>query len=168
MPPAVPGYVVAQRLGHGGSSEVWAARCEATGEEVALKRLRVGSDPAAREELRAEAALLASFTHPNILGLRGVRGDETGLVLILDRAVGSLGDLIRARGRLGAGQAVAIAAAIADALGAAHRRGIVHADVSASNVLLRADGTPLLADLGTARLIRVSSGTARSPIARAK
>jgi len=141
-------------LGFGATGEVWAGRDEATGEAVALKRLRTGTGPGERERLRREATVLAGFRHPHVVGLRGVLGTGEGLVLVLDLAEeGSLTGLLAARGRLGAEEAVTLLAPVADALAAAHAAGIVHADVAPGNVLLGAGRHPLLADLGTARLV---------------
>ncbi len=149
----VPGYRVERRLGGGATGEVWAGRDEATGEPVALKRLRPGGAEPDREQLRSEAALLAAFQHPNVVRLRGVLGSSDGLVLVLDLAPGgSLAQLLTQRGRLRSGQVVGLVTPVAKALGAAHAAGLVHGDVSPGNVLLNADGRPLLADLGTARL----------------
>ncbi len=149
-------------LGFGATGEVWVARDDVSGEAVALKRLRAGSSlPADRERLRREGAILAAFRHPNVIGLRGVLGDAEGLVLVLDLASGgSLASVLAGLGRLRAGEAVAFLAPVADALAAAHGHGLLHGDVSPGNLLLAADGTPLLTDLGTARLV----GDERSPV----
>ncbi|HEV2089123.1 MAG TPA: protein kinase, partial [Cryptosporangiaceae bacterium] len=159
----VPGYTTERMLGFGATGEVWVARDDVSGEAVALKRLRTGSGSlgADRERLRREGAILAAFRHPNVIGLRGVLGDAEGLVLVLDLASGgSLTAVLAAVDRLRAGEAVGFFAPVADALAAAHGQGLLHGDVSPGNLLLGADGTPLLADLGTARL----AGDERSPV----
>lgn len=152
-PPRVPGYVTEELLGLGGTGEVWAAREEPSGRPVALKRLRVATDIAAREGLRREGELLAAFTHPNVIGFHGLRHDGEGLVLVLERAATSLSAVVSSGGPLSPAEAVGVAAPIADALAEAHAVGLVHGDVSPANVLLRADGHPLLADLGTAAIL---------------
>jgi len=150
----VPGFSVERRLGEGATGEVWAGRDDVTGQPVALKRLRPGGGEIDGERLRREAALLASFRHPHVIGVRGVLGGEGGLVLVLDLAAGgSLAQLLAQHGRLRSGQVVAVFAPLAAALAAAHRSGLVHGDVSPGNILFDGDGRPLLADLGTARLI---------------
>ncbi len=149
----VPGYRAERLLGRGACGEVWAARDDATGEPVALKRLRPGGAARDRERLRSEAALLAAFRHPNVIALRGVLGGADGLVLVLDLATGgSLAQLLSRRHRLRSGQVIGVFAPLADALAAAHGAGLLHGDVSPGNVLLHENGRPLLADLGTARL----------------
>lgn len=118
---------------------------------VAVKRLRPGSDGIAARRLREEAAALARARHPNVVRLVDVvpDGDRDGdrVALVLEHAEGgTLAALARARGGLRSGEVVALLAPIADALAAAHARGVVHGDVSPSNVLLDRAGTPLLAD----------------------
>jgi len=151
-------------IGAGAASEVWAAQCMQTGEPVALKRLRTDATQQDVQRLRAEAGLLASFSSPNVISLRGVRSDDAGLVLVLERAALSLTELLEVHGLLNAGHVVGLLAPIADALGQAHARGILHGDISPGNILLRADGVPLLADLGTARLLALC-GASSSPAA---
>lgn len=149
----LPGYDVQALVGFGATGEVWAARAVATGEVVALKRLRDGTDPAAVEALRREAAVLRTLDIPYVVRLREVVGEGVGTVLVLDHAGGgSLAALLSRRGSLDPGEVVTVAAPLAQALAAAHARGLVHGDVSSANVLFTADGMPLLADLGTARL----------------
>jgi serine/threonine protein kinase len=149
----VPGYAAERMLGFGATGEVWAGRDLRSGERVALKRLRAGGTPADRDRLRREAALLAAFEHPHVVRLRGVRGTEDGLVLVLDLAEGgSFAGLLARRGRIGAPEVGVLCAPVAAALVAAHAAGLVHGDVSPGNLLLDARGRPLLADLGTARL----------------
>ena len=146
---SLPGYDVQALLGFGATGEVWRARHLATGETVALKRLRDGADPAAVDALRREASLLRSLDTPYVVRLRDVVGD----VLVLDHAPGgSLATLLARRGSLEPGEVVTVAAPLAQALAAAHSRGLVHGDVTPSNVLFTADGMPLLSDLGLARV----------------
>lgn len=157
----VPGFVAEELIGFGASGEVWRARDTTTGDVVALKRLRVGQQPAEHRRLRREAAVLAAFTHPHVVSLRAVLSTADGLVLVLDHAAGgSLGGLIARHGRCTPGQVAGLLVRIAGALAAAHDVGLTHGDVSPGNVLLGAAGQPLLADLGTARLLAETSGPA--------
>lgn len=150
---SVPGYTVQALVGSGGSAEVWRGTDTATGEPVALKRLWA-ADPEASARLRRESAALSRLDHPHILRLRDTvrQGDEW--VLVLDLAEGgSLQDLLAARGRLRPGEVVTVIAPIAGALAHAHAAGMVHGDVSPSNVLLTGHGAPVLSDLGVARAV---------------
>ena len=101
-------------LGFGSSGEVWRARDLATGEDVALKRLRPGAGPDAVEALRREAAVLRTLDTPYVVGLRDVLGTGAEAVLVLDLAAGgSLATLLSRRGRLSPGEVVTVAAPLA-------------------------------------------------------
>ena len=158
----VPGYAPVRLLGFGATGEVWLAREEESGEPVALKRLATTVDVgaaaadrlAARDRLRREAAVLAGLDHPHVVRLRRVLGAGEDLVLVLDLAAGgSLAALLGTRGCLSPGEVVTVAVPLAEALAAAHARGLVHGDVTPANVLFSADGRPQLSDLGVARLV---------------
>ncbi|MDT7549421.1 MAG: eukaryotic-like serine/threonine-protein kinase [Actinomycetota bacterium] len=150
---ALPGYDVQAMIGYGASGEVWRARELATGDAVALKRLREDADPAAVAALRREASLLRSLDTPYVVRLRAVLGEGADTVLVLDLAGGgSLAALLARRGSLDPGEVITIAAPLAQALASAHACGLVHGDVTPSNILFTTDGMPLLADLGLTRL----------------
>jgi hypothetical protein len=150
---ALPGYDVQALIGYGATGEVWQARELSSGAAVALKRLREGADLSAIESLRREASVLRSLDTPYVVRLRAVLGEGADTVLVLDLAAGgSLATVLAHRGSLDPGEVVTIAAPLAQALAAAHASGLVHGDVTPSNVLFTADGMPLLADLGLARL----------------
>jgi hypothetical protein len=154
---SLPGYDVEALIGTGATAEVWRARQLSTGQRVALKRLRVGADPAT---LRREAEVLRALDMPYVVGLRDVVDDGAETVLVLDLAAGgSLAALLQRRGSLEPGEAVTVAAPVGQALAAAHAAGLVHGDVSPSNVLFTEAGMPLLADLGTARAALVPADT---------
>jgi hypothetical protein len=162
---ALPGYDVQALVGFGATGEVWRARELATGDVVALKRLRADADPAAVESLRREAAVLRSLDTPYVVRLRTVLGEGADTVLVLNLATGgSLAALLTRRGSLDPAEVVTIAAPLAQALATAHACGLVHGDVTPANILFTADGMPLLADLGLARLagaaVRGVDGTA--------
>ncbi len=149
----VPGYVVEDLLGFGGSGEVWRGHVSATGDPVALKRLPIG-DAAQVQAARAEAALLSTLDHPHLIRLHELVPVADAVVLVLDLAAGgSLADLLAQRGRLTPGEVITALAPIGAALAYAHNEGVVHGDVSPANVLFSAPGLPLLADLGVARIV---------------
>lgn len=144
-------------LGRGAGGEVWLAVERASGEAVAIKRVRPGAAPAARDRLRREAAALAGVAHPHVLRLRSVvgcggAGDEMALVLDLATG-GSLARLVARRGPLPPGEVVTVLVPLAEALAAVHARGVVHGDVTPANVLFDGQGRPVLSDLGVARLV---------------
>ena len=141
-------------MGFGSTGEVWLARDQASGEEVALKRVRPGVEPGARARMRHEADLLASLRHPHLVRLRAVLELADDLVLVLDHAGGgNLERLVDERGPLTPGEVVTLLTPLATALEELHRQGVVHGDVAPANVVLERSGRPLLADLGIARVL---------------
>ncbi|HVX43024.1 MAG TPA: protein kinase, partial [Mycobacteriales bacterium] len=131
-----PGYVADELVGFGATGEVWRGRDTATGELVALKRLRA-ADPQSSARLRREAAVLAGLDHPHLLRLRETVRSGEEWVLVLDYAAGgSLAALLRGRGRLRPGEVVTALAPLAAALAYAHGQGLVHGDVTPPNILL--------------------------------
>jgi eukaryotic-like serine/threonine-protein kinase len=161
--PVVPGYVLEELLGRGGSGQVWRARPRPGGDPVAVKVLLRGD--AERQE--REAALLGELDHPHLVRLHQVvrhdpRGGPAQVALVLDLlAGGSLAALLARRGRLRPGEVVTTVAPVAAALAHAHDRGIVHGDLSPGNVVFTGEGRPVLTDLGTARLV---GDTARAEV----
>jgi eukaryotic-like serine/threonine-protein kinase len=151
---SVPGYVAEEMIGFGGSGEVWRGRAVASGETVALKRLRLGASVEERSGLRREGALLAALDHPHLLRVREVVTTDRDAVLVLDHAAGgSLAMLLRSRITLPPGEVVSVLAPLAAALAYAHSEGLCHGDVTPANVLFTEEGRPLLADLGVARVL---------------
>jgi len=116
----VPGYILEARLGGGGSGQVWRARVGATSELVALKRVPIAGGADQARAARAEAAMLATLDHPHLVKLHDVVSVPDALVLVLDLAAGgSLADLVAARGRVTAGEAVTAMSAVGGALAVA-------------------------------------------------
>ena len=150
-------YRLLEAAGTGGSAEVWRARDEQTGDEVAVKRLHpvVFADEAGRRRLRREFDALRSLDEPHVVRVRDLHiGDREG-ALILDFVPGpSVAQQLASR-RDGKPafhrqEAVAIVGDVAAALAAAHAAGIVHRDVTPGNILLAPDGTARLTDFGIA------------------
>jgi len=150
---ALPGYDVQELIGYGATGEVWRAVEVASGDAVALKRLRPDACATAVDALRREVVVLRTLDTPYVVRLREVLGEGAETVLVLDLAAGgSLAALLVRRGRLDPGEVVTVAGPLASALAAAHAAGLVHGDVTPANVLFTADGMPLLSDLGVARV----------------
>jgi YVTN family beta-propeller protein len=147
-------YEIQARIGRGGMGEVYLARDTRLGRPVALKVLpeAFAEDERFRERLLHESRLAASLDHPNVVPVYDA-GDADGRLFIAMRFVegADLKALLRSGGALEPARTVAIAGQIAEALDAAHRRGLVHRDVKPSNVLLDQQGErdhAYLADFG--------------------
>ncbi len=149
----VKGYELGSLLAASASGEVWLAQAHGSGEQVALKRLRLRSAESLSDAERL-MSLLALLDHPHVLRIRELLpyGDE--VVVVLDHAEGgSLDQLLSSRGGLDPGEVVTAVAPVAEALHAAHERGLVHGDITPETILFTADGRPLLADLGLLPLV---------------
>ena len=150
----VAGYRVEELVGRGGMGEVYRAHDQRLDRNVALKILAAiyAEDDAFRERLERESRIAASLDHPNVVPIYEA-GDTDGRLFIAMRFVDGtdLKALLRREGPLEPERATAIARQVADALDAAHERGLVHRDVKPSNVLLDQQGGrehAYLADFG--------------------
>lgn len=166
-PPSVPGLEVVRLLGRGQMADVHLAREPELGRLVALKVLRPdasSADPAARARFEREARALAALSHPNVVQVhRYGHTDDGRPYLVMQYVKGrSVADRLEAGGPLPAAEARQVLTAVAEALEAAHRHGIVHRDVRPANVLLEEEtGRVLLTDFGIAREIASGEGDPR-------
>jgi TolB-like protein len=139
--------------------EVYRATDTKLGREVALKVLPAGveSDPARLARFQREARAIAALNNPHIVTIFSV--EEAGGVhfLTMELVEGqSLTHLIPAGG-MPVAQLIEIAAALADALAAAHAKGIVHRDLKPANVMLTSDGRVKVLDFGLAKEVRAEN-----------
>ena len=135
----VAGYRIDELVGRGGMGEVYRALDPSLERPVALKLLlpALADDEGFRKRLLRESRLAAGLDHPNVVPIYET-GEEDGRLFIAMRFVAGtdLKALLSREGALAPPRAIAIAAQVADALDAAHRRGLVHRDVKPSNVLI--------------------------------
>ncbi|HUQ42276.1 MAG TPA: protein kinase [Candidatus Limnocylindrales bacterium] len=148
-------YRMLERIDAGGAGEVWRARDERLGRDVAVKILGHDADDAFRERFADEARRAAAVAHPNVVAVydEGRDGAESFMVMEYVRGK-TLRDVIAERGPLPAHEAARIVAQIASALDAAHEAGVIHCDVKPANVILAEHGTAKLTDFGIARAAR--------------
>ena len=157
-------YDVERELGRGGMGVVYLARDRMLDRMVAVKTLpwHLTADERVRERFVREARTAARLSHPNIVPIH--RADELGGVVffVMGFVDGeSLADRVRERGPLPAGEVVRLLRDVADALDAAHRRGVVHRDVKSENILIdRATGAAMVTDFGIARVAEAAPMTA--------
>jgi serine/threonine-protein kinase len=149
----VAGFRVQSLLGEGAMGAVYLAEDTIRGGRVALKLLapELARDDRFRQRFLRESRLAASLDHPHIVPTI-VSGEEAGLLyLAMAYVEGSdLRDLLRDEGRLEPGQAVELIRQVADALDAAHAKGLVHRDVKPGNILVGGT-TAYVCDFGLAR-----------------
>ncbi len=153
-------YDIEGEVGRGGMSVVYRARDLKHNRTVAIKVLKPELSAAvSADRFHREIEVVAGLTHPHILPLYD-SGEADGLLFYVMPYVDgeSLREHLERDGRLTVQRAIRIAREIADALGFAHRGGIVHRDVKPGNILLTEDHA-LLADFGIAHLAETEGAT---------
>lgn len=155
-------YRIVEPIGVGGSAQVYLARDESLRRDVAIKVLdpQAAADPALRKMFVREAQALAKLSHPNVVAVYDV-GEVDGLpFIVMEHVPGhSLKQRIERHGPLAVAEAAELAMEIANGLAFAHSRGIVHADMKPSNVLLDDNDDAKIADFGIARAPQEDAAT---------
>jgi Tol biopolymer transport system component len=145
-------YDVEAPLGSGGAGDVYRARDTRLGRAVAIKVLNTDrSDAAAlRERLQREARAISQLANPHICTLFDIGVTPDGLsYMVMELLEGETLEQVIARGPLPLSQVILYGGQIAEALGAAHRAGILHGDLKPGNVMITRGGVKLL-DFGLA------------------
>jgi eukaryotic-like serine/threonine-protein kinase len=161
-------YDILALVGAGGMGEVYRARDQSLGRDVALKLLprELSSDPERTRRLEREARILASFNHANIATLYGLEEHDGQRFLVMELVPGqTLAERLRT-GALPIPEALHVCRQIAEGLEAAHESGIVHRDLKPANVKVTRDGRVKLLDFGLAKALATSpSGVEPSAVA---
>ncbi len=162
-------YEIVSSLGAGGMGEVYRARDESLGREVAIKVLpkELASDPDRLRRFEQEARAAAALNHPNILAVYGFSTTEEHAPYLVTELL--QGQTLRERlqqGEIPVRKAVEFALQTARGLAAAHDRGIVHRDLKPENLFLTRDGVVKILDFGLAKLI-VPKVTSKTSVATA-
>jgi Tol biopolymer transport system component/predicted Ser/Thr protein kinase len=157
-------YQVVEELGQGGMGVVYKARDTLLDRFVALKVLPPDktSDPERRRRFLHEAKAASALNHPGIVSVYDVRTVEGQDVIVMELVEGETLEQLLARKRLALGEALGLAARIADAVARAHAAGIVHRDLKPSNVMVTADGVKVL-DFGLAKLVETPFAAEDAP-----
>ena len=154
-------YRIADRLGAGGMGEVYRAHDEHLHRDVAIKLLPPDSleDPGARARLVREARAAAALNHPNICTVHevGETGGQTYIAMELVEGQ-TLSERLES-GPLPVDQAVRCGAQLAEALGHAHDRGVLHRDLKSANVIITPAGRVKVLDFGLAKRVNASDLT---------
>src|SRR5881394_1425853 len=131
-------YEITSHLGSGGMGDVYQATDSKLGRIVAIKLLPAAfaSDPERLARFRREAQVLASLNHPNIAHIYGLEESGDTRCIVMELVEGETLQARIQRGAIPVDEALTIAAQIAEALEAAHERGVVHRDLKPGNVMI--------------------------------
>jgi predicted Ser/Thr protein kinase/TolB-like protein len=163
-------YRVLELLGRGGMGEVYAAEDLKLRRRVALKVLppEMAADPERRHRFEREARAIASLNHPGIVTIYSVEHEQGISFLTMELVEGRTLDQCMPKEGMPVADFLKIAIPLAEAINAAHERGILHRDLKPSNVMLTKDGRIKVLDFGLAKLTEPSTEIAqtmlRSPV----
>ena len=146
-------YEIVALVGAGGMGEVYEARDPKLGRSVAVKVLpsALVHDTEYLARFQREARMLASLNHPNIATIHGLEQADGVHYLVMELVLGeTLAERIR-KGPLPLEQALKIASQIAEALEAAHEKGVIHRDLKPANVKVTPEGRVKVLDFGLAK-----------------
>ena len=158
-------YEILEKIGSGGMSDVYKAKCHKLNRLVAIKVLKAEFTDDANfvSKFKMEAQAAAGLSHPNIVSIYDVvdEGDIHFIVMELVEGI-TLKSYITKKGRLDVKEAIGIAIQVAQGIEAAPEQHIIHRDIKPQNMLISMDGKVKVADFGIARA--VSSQTMNSTV----
>ncbi|MEH0939150.1 serine/threonine-protein kinase [Micromonospora psammae] len=160
-------YRLDERIASGGMGDVWRGTDQVLGRTVAVKSLLPAllDEPGFAERFRGEARTMATINHPGVVDVYDFGSDQHIAFLVMEYVEGdALSATLSRVGRLTPARTMALLAQAADALHAAHEKGIVHRDVKPGNLLVRPNGTLVLTDFGIARSDLVGQLTAAGSV----
>src|SRR5438046_916603 len=159
-------YQVLSLLGAGGMGEVYRARDTKLQRDVAIKVLpkRFLDDSDRLGRFRREAQLLASLNHPNIATIHGLEQSGGVHYLVMELVAGeTLAERIERAGPLAVSDALSLCRQIAEALEAAHEKGVIHRDLKPANVKVTLDGEVKVLDFGLAKVNEAAAHAGYDP-----
>jgi tetratricopeptide (TPR) repeat protein/predicted Ser/Thr protein kinase len=152
-------YRIGRLLGRGGLGEVYLAHDCTLDRDVAIKFLNPGKlhGQDARRALLREARAAASLDHPFICGIHEAAETDDGRTFIVMQHVEgpTLAEMLQ-HGPLPIREALTLCAEIAEALAAAHRRGVIHRDLKPGNIIVTPAGHPKIVDFGIAKIMHAA------------
>lgn len=158
-------YEIVSKLGAGGMGEVYCARDTRLNRQVAVKVLpaRAADDPQARARFDHEARAIAALNHPHICAVHDVGHQDGRAFLVMELLDGESLNERLARGPFEVPALLDHAMALADALDAAHARGLLHRDLKPANIFLTKRGQLKILDFGLAKALPQSDVSTRIP-----
>lgn len=159
-------YEILEKIGSGGMSVVYKAKCHTLNRLVAIKVLKeeFASDENFVSKFKMEAQAAARLSHPNIVNVYDVVDEENLHYIVMELIEGiTLKSYIEKKELLDNKEAIGIAIQVAQGIAAAHEQHIIHRDIKPQNMIISKDGKVKVADFGIARA--VSSQTVNSSAA---
>lgn len=147
-------YEILEKIGTGGMSDVYKAKCHKLNRYVAVKILKqeFSENTNFVSKFRVEAQAAAGLMHPNIVNVYDV-GEEEGIFYIVMELVEgiTLKNYIEKKARLSMKEAISIAIQVSMGIEAAHNNHIIHRDIKPQNILISKEGKVKIADFGIAK-----------------
>jgi eukaryotic-like serine/threonine-protein kinase len=146
-------YEITSQLGKGGMGEVYQAKDQKLGRDVAIKVLpeEFAKDADRVARFQREAKLLASLNHPNIAAIHGLEESSGTNFLVLELIEGETLAVRIKQGPIPVEEALKLALQIAEALEAAHEKGVIHRDLKPANIKVTPEGKVKVLDFGLAK-----------------